>query len=99
MSITTVAYWKGGKLADMLAAAKKSEAAFMKHGAAGYHVGRVYAGPEAGLWEVAVTYDNWEAYGRAQQALAADTEYQALHGQILGMAEFAGRRVVVGLDS
>lgn len=98
MSITTLAYWKGGRTADMIAAARKSKAAFIRHGASDYRVGRVYAGPAVGLWEVAVTYTDWEAYGKTQQALAGDADYQALHDQILGTAEFAGRRIVIGHD-
>ena len=97
--ITTVAYWKGGNSAEVLATARQSKAAFMKHGAISYHVGRVYAGPDAGLWEIAVTYDSWEAYGKAQQALAADAEYQALHGKVLSMADFTGRRITVGIET
>ncbi len=100
MSITTIARLRGKDTpeTEVIEAARKSKAAFLRYGASDFRLSRVYTGAEVDMWEVTVTYDNWEAYGKAQQALADDQAYQALHGQVRGMAQFVDRRVLVGVE-
>ena len=59
---------------------------------------RVHAGPYTGAVVAVVTYADWEAFGKAQQALAKDSEYQTLMAQAATTAELISRRISVGLD-
>ncbi len=98
MSITAVTYWKGGKPEDIVAAAKKAKETYARHDAHRFQLNRVHAGPETGQWAVVTTFDNWELYGRVQEALANDAEFQALLGQVAAMSELTSRRIVASID-
>ena len=70
----------------------------LKHGAQQLQLNRVHTGPETGLWAVAITFSNWESFGRAQEAIAADAEFQALMTQVGSISELISRRILVGID-
>jgi hypothetical protein len=98
MSVTAVTYWKGGKPADIVAAAKKAKAIFAKHGAQNFQLNRVHAGPDAGQWAVVTTFSDWAPYGTLQEALARNEVYQDLLAQVGAMSELTSRRIVVSVD-
>jgi hypothetical protein len=98
MSVTAVTYWKGGRPADIVAAAKKAKAIFAKHGAQNFQLNRVHAGPDAGQWAVVTTFDDWASYGALQQALAGDEVYQDLLAQVSAMSELTSRRIVLSVE-
>ena len=98
MSVTAVTYWKGGKPEDIVAAAKKAKAIFAKHGAQNFQLNRVHAGPEAGQWAVVTSFSDWAVYGKLQQALTDDDNYQKLLAQVSAMCELTSRRIVVSVD-
>lgn len=98
MTITSVTHWKGGKHDDMLQAARKAKAIHEKHGADDFRLGKAHAGPNAGQWVAVSYFRNWESYGKVQEALARDSEYQALLAQVGSMAELTARSLVVGID-
>jgi hypothetical protein len=99
MSDTAVTYWKGGRPADIVAAAKKAKAIFAKHGAQNFQLNRVHAGPpDAGQWAVVTTFSDWASYGALQEALARDEVYQGLLAQVSAMSELTSRRIVVSVD-
>jgi hypothetical protein len=98
MSVTSVAYFKGGRSDEMISAARKAKAILTKHGATNFQLGRVHTGPETGQWAAVSMFANWEEYGRAQAALANDAEYQALFAQVAAVAELTSRRIVAGID-
>jgi hypothetical protein len=98
MSVTTVTYWKGGKPEQIVPAAKQAKAILIKHGAQHVELNKVYAGPDTGQWAVVVNFGNWNAYGKSQQALLEDAEYQTLLARVGEISEMTSRRIVVSVD-
>jgi hypothetical protein len=98
MQVTLVTHWKGGRQEQIEAIARKARAILTRHGATNAQVGRVYSGPETAQWVGVVSFPDWATFGRAQQELATDPEYQALYAELTGIAELTARRIVVGVD-
>jgi hypothetical protein len=95
MQLTRV---KGGTDAEMIQAAREAKTIVEKHGAEFFRLQRFHSGPFIGEWVVAVRFADWTTYGKVQDALANDAEYQALLTRVRGMAEFTGRAVLAGID-
>ena len=53
-----------------------------QHGAERASIGVIRTGPQTGETTVAVTFANWEAFGRAMEASATDSAYQTLTRQM-----------------
>ena len=51
---------------------KEAKKIIEKHGAEFLRVSRFHTGPWIGDWLVVVRYPNWEAHGKAQEAMAKD---------------------------
>jgi hypothetical protein len=98
MYIIQFSRWKGGKPEDMIKAAKQAKALFEKHGAEWFRLSRFHTGAWAGEWLVAVRYPSWSAYGKGQDEMAKDAEYQKLLAQVMSMAELTARNITVGVD-
>jgi hypothetical protein len=45
-----------------------------------------------------VGYSGWEAFGRAREAIANDSGYQALLARASEVAEVTSRRIVVSIE-
>jgi hypothetical protein len=52
-----------------------------QHGATRITLGRIHTGNNSGQTSLAVQYDNWESYGKAQEAQQRDQKYQQLYEQ------------------
>ena len=59
---------------------------------------RFHSGPWAGEWLVTTRYSNWEAYGKAQDAVAKDPEFAQVQVDGMKIAELQGRNIAVGID-
>jgi hypothetical protein len=59
MAINLVTYQKGGKQADMVAAAKQLKALALRHGAEDLQLSTVIAGPDAGQWVLVLSFSNF----------------------------------------
>jgi hypothetical protein len=94
MAIVVVTRWKGD-YQKALPIGREAAVIQKKHGATAFRMGPCYAGPDTGLIFVVAMYPDWAAYGRAQQALAADAEWQRLLGDAMKIAELRDRSVIV----
>lgn len=87
--------WKGGDAASMRKDATVAKAHMTKAGALSVELHRFHSGAFIGDWLIVARYANWEAYGKAQDALAADAKYQALVARVMEKAEVVGRSMLV----
>ena len=94
MAIVVVTRWKGD-YQQALPLGRQAAAIQKRHGAISFRFGPVYAGPDTGKLVVAATYPDWASYGRAQQGLAADAEWQQVLGEAMKIAELHDRSVIV----
>jgi hypothetical protein len=94
MAIVTVTRWRGN-IEQAAPIARQTAAVLKRHGAASFRFGPCYAGGDAGKIYVAITYPDWATFGRAQQALAADVEYQSLFSEALKIGEMLDRSIIV----
>jgi hypothetical protein len=94
MVINLVTHRKGGKQADMLAAAKQLKALASKHGAEDLQLSTEIAGPAAGQFVLVLRFSNWESYGRAMTAATSDPEIQSTLAQLDAAGEVVSRRLV-----
>ncbi len=98
MSVAQLTRFKGGKPEEMIKAAKQAKTLMEKHGAEYFLLNRFHTGSWAGEWLVVSRFPSWAAYGKAQEGLAKDSDYQKLLAHVLGIAEMTGRNIVVGVD-
>jgi hypothetical protein len=82
----------------MIKAAKRGKAIIEKHGAEFFRVSRFHTGAWAGEWLVVTRYPNWEAFGKAQEAIAKDPAFAKLMADTASIAELTGRNIAVGVD-
>jgi hypothetical protein len=94
MAIVVVTRWKGD-FQEALPIGRQAAVIQKRHGATAFRMGPCYAGPDTGLIFVVATFPDWATYGRAQQALAADTEWQQLYGEANKIAELHDRSVII----
>ena len=97
MAIVSVSRWKVS-LEQAAPLARQAGAILKRHGAAAVRFGPCYAGPDAGMLYVAITYADWAAFGRATQAMSADPEWQRLYGEALKIGQLVDRSLVVAED-
>jgi NIPSNAP len=94
MAIVSVSRWKVS--AEQAMPITRQAAPILKrHGATSVRVGPCHAGPDTGQFYVATTYPDWATYGRALQAMAADTEWQRLFAEALKIGELRDRSLIV----
>jgi hypothetical protein len=98
MSITQFTRFKSDKAEEMIKAAKRGKAIIEKHGAEFFRVSRFHTGAWAGEWLVVTRYPNWEAFGKAQEAIAKDPAFAKLMADTASIAELTGRNIAVGVD-
>jgi uncharacterized protein DUF6854 len=97
MAIVNVSRWKGN-LAQAMPLAKEAAAIVKKHGAAYMRMGPCYSGPHAGQLYIAISFADWATFGRAQQALAADVNFQKLYAEASKVVELQERSLLVTED-
>jgi len=93
MAIVAVSRWKGN-LQD-ISLAKEIAPVLKRAGAVSVRLGNCHAGAYAGQIFGVITYADWEAYGKAMQALAGDAEYQRIYGELTKTFELQERFVSV----
>jgi len=96
MAVVAVSRWKGN--VQDLSLAKEVAPLLKRAGAVGVRVGNCYAGAYAGQVFGILTFADWESYGKAMQALAADAEYQRVYGELTKTFELQERFVSVVED-
>jgi hypothetical protein len=69
-----------------------------RHGAVSIRIGPCYSGPHAGQLYIAITFADWASFGRAQQALATDADFQGLYAEGLKAVELQERSLLVTED-
>jgi hypothetical protein len=77
---------------------KKAKAIHEKYGAEMVRLGRIATGPFVGEWQVVVRWPDWTAFGKARDALAADTEFQELLAHGASMFQATDATIIVGID-
>jgi hypothetical protein len=98
MAVTIVTRWTG--TADgATKAGSLAKTLWTKHGAKDLRLSQIYTGPFSGQWIVATTFDNLEAYAKAQAAAGSGAEYRKL---VEIVAKSGGslqeREILVGVD-
>jgi len=82
----------------MIAAAKQAKAILEKSGAEAFQLGQIHTGAWAGQWLVTIRWADWKAYGKAQQVLSDNAEYQKLMANVTAMATLESRTLGHTLD-
>ena len=98
MAIAQFTRFKSDKPEEMVKAARQAKAIFEKHGAEFFRLSRFHTGIWAGEWLAVSRFSSWSAYGKAQEGLAQDVEFQKLLAHVQSFAEITGRNITVGID-
>jgi hypothetical protein len=97
MAVVVVARWKGD-LEQATPLVKEVASGLKRHGAVSVHVGPCYSGAHAGQILTAVSYPDWETFGKAQQALATDPQLKQPYSEATKIMEIQERSVIVAED-
>jgi putative AlgH/UPF0301 family transcriptional regulator len=97
MAIVNVSRWKGN-LTQATPIAREAGAIVKQHGAVSMRMGTCYSGPHAGQLYIAIAFADWETFGKAQQVLAADENFQRLYAEALKLVELEERSLLVTED-
>ncbi len=89
MAIVTVSRWKGSVQDTQIA--KEIAPILKRHGAVAVRLGICHAGAHAGQIFGIITFADWESYGKAMRALAADPEYQRVYAEVTKTFELQER--------
>jgi hypothetical protein len=79
-----------------LTLAREAAPLLKKHGALSVRIGYGFAGQYMGQVVAAVTFRDWESYGRAMQSITADPDYQRLMTELTKTFEIVDRSIVTG---
>jgi hypothetical protein len=93
MAITHVIRWKGPNDLTLM---REAGPLLKKHGAVMVRVGYGFAGQFIGQVVAAVTFPDWESYGKGLQSLTADPDYHRLIAEASKTFELVDRSIVVG---
>ncbi len=97
-TITQFTRFKCDKAEEMVKTAKQAKTIFEKHGAEFLRLSRFHTGAWAGEWLITTRYSSWEAYGKAQEAVAKDETFAKLYAHTSTIAQLTGRNIAVGVD-
>lgn len=98
MAIVQLSRFRSDNHDEMVNAAKQAKAIFEKHGAEYLRLSRFHSGEFAGQWLAASRYANWEAFGKAQEAISRDKEFAKLMAHMTTFATLTGRNITVSID-
>ena len=94
MPIVSVSRWKINP-EDASRIVREVAPLLKAQGASRVTLGRIHTGQHAGQSTVVITYNDWEAYGKAMEAQHKDTKFQQLYGQaVKSGAELQERNVL-----
>jgi len=96
MTVVAVSRWKGDF--QNIGMAREIAPLLKKHGALSVQVGNCAVGTYAGQIFTVLTFQDWEAYGKAMQGLASDAEYQRRYAEASKVFELQGRALMVAED-
>jgi len=96
MAVVVVSRWKGNSQDIRLF--REGVPNLKRHGAIAVRVGQCWPGPYTGQLYGAITFADWEAYGKAVQALLTDPESQRIYGEITKAFELQERSVLMMED-
>ena len=96
MAVVVVSRWKGNPQGMRIF--REGAPNLKRHGAASIRVGLCWAGPHAGQIFGAITFPDWEAYGKSVQALLTDPESQRIYGEITKAFELQERSILMVED-
>jgi uncharacterized protein DUF6854 len=94
MAVIVVTRYKGH--GDHTAFAKEAAAILKRHGALSVRAGRGIAGDCAGEVVAATAFTDWEAFGRAMQALATDPDWRRMQSEAAKTFELRDRSIIAG---
>ena len=97
MTVTVVTRWTGQR-ADVERNCARAKPMLLKLGADDFRVGEIYSGPWTGQWLVSVVYRDWTSYGKTQQAIGNDREFQQVLAEGARTTALQERTVIVSLD-
>ena len=97
MTVSAISHYRGGTIDAVTPVAKKSKAAYLKHGVA-YRLSRFQTGPNAGDRFVVVQYADETAYEKAQASIAQDPKCQQAFADTAQFAKRVSREMVIDLD-
>ena len=98
MVIVQFTRFKGGTPEEIIPRAKRAKAIIEKHGAEWYRISRIHTGPSVGEWLVSVRYADWATYGKVQEAVSKDADFQQLQAETLSKSQMVGRMISVSVD-
>ena len=96
MAVVVVSRWKGNP--QDIRIFREGAPNLKRHGAVSVRVGHCWVGPYAGQIYGAITFADWEAYGKSIQALLADPESQRIYGEITKAFQLQERSVLMVED-
>ena len=96
MAVVVVSRWKGNP--QDMKIFREGAANLKRHGVVSARVGQCWAGPYAGQIYGAITFPDWESYGKGVQTLLADSESQRIYGEISKAFELQERSVLMVED-
>ena len=96
MAVVVVSRWKGNP--QDMKIFREGAANLKRHGVVSARVGQCWAGPYAGQIYGAITFPDWESYGKGVQTLLADPESQRIYGEISKAFELQERSVLMVED-
>lgn len=99
MTVTVVARWTTPDVTAAAATTKRARAFWKKHGAQDVRLSRIYTGPHASQFIVAMVYADMTAFATVQAAGNADPEFQKILAQIHEDGSVMHEReILVGID-
>ena len=96
MAVVVVSRWKGNP--QDMRILREGAPSLKRHGAVSVRAGQCWAGPYAGQIYGAITFPDWESYGKSVQALLTDPESQRIYGEITKALELQERSVLMVED-
>jgi hypothetical protein len=103
MPVTYMSRYKGGGFAEVVALVKEWKAILLeKCGAQTVKLNRFHTGPFIGEWLFVVSFPDWTAYAKCQDALGAlgrdDAEFQKLAERSSKMQQIEDKTLFVEID-
>jgi hypothetical protein len=98
MPVTTLARWKGGKREDIMRLAKIGKAAYSKAGVESFSVKQIASGSHVREWLVVIIFHDWAHYGRVEDALRKDAEFEKGLAELMSFSQMTDREFAVDLE-
>ena len=101
MSVVMMARYNGGTPNEVVPLVKEWKEILEKNDAESVRLSRFFTGPFVGQWLFVVSYSDWAAYARNQDALSAlagDTKFKELQERGQNMQQIVERVITVEID-